>query len=77
MQRHVRGVRVAGGRSSKTKEASVRIAKKCGDRLRTQNLYRVLLRDKVDDFESMLNDPDRHDLLPVVPSIHHKPIQIP
>ena len=39
---------------------------------RGAHLDRVLISKEVDNLECVRNDPDSHDLLAVVPSLHHK-----
>lgn len=38
----------------------------------TKDLDRVLLSNKVDDLESVLDDSDSHDLFTVVSAVHHE-----
>ena len=40
--------------------------------LLTQNLNGVLLGDEVDNLEGVLDDTDSHELLSVVPAVHHE-----
>jgi len=41
----------------------------------SDDLQRVLTRQQMDDFEGVLNDADRHQLLAVVSSVHHQGIR--